>query len=267
MKMKNSYIFSLVFCLFLSNKVFSQKVFFFADDYIPNSIDSNMVCIHFSNSIFSFENKSPYTKKSTQSSPHLTRLEFVNLEYLIFLSNKFNSRFHPHFLVSMNVVPAGSSYLGSYLGFGISDSKLKYSFGLIGGSFFRRVPEFGNFRTRKNNFNYGSVFGFYLQSKTKYTNIHMLFCLEDGGTEYEHVRVAFRVGQLLGKKSFLKSFELVAVEQDFVGRGFGVSFSPLKRFGLELIHTSPHTDDMITNSRINNPTFEGVLITFSVYVD
>jgi hypothetical protein len=190
------------------------------------------------------------------------------MEMLLFPMMKYHKEFHPHVFLRLDVLTYG--YLSSRFGLGVSSRSLNSSMGVFHGNYHRRVPYESNFITRrKRSFENYPLSGFYIQSSSEYASFLFSVAFERTHNFYS-TRLSGKVGEILhfGEKgSPIRTSEVVMIHETLTGLGFGLSVSPFYRSRLEVLWIIPDREDVYEQARIQNKLSQGVMTSFSYFVE
>lgn len=154
-------------------------------------------------------------------------------------------------------------YISSRFGIGVSDRKLNSSIGFFVGQYHRRVPENGNFVTRRKRiFEHHPLRGFYVQSGSEDAYFFFTLIGEENRMFYS-TRLASRLGQTLSlgeDGSLLRNLEVVGIAESFTGAGIGVATTSMSRLRLEVIWITPDKSEQIEQARLKYNLSSGWLI-------
>lgn len=262
---------TVILCLILIPSIcYCQETLNDRPDFIPNQVDSNFFYCSFDLSfVFPTATENDFQKyRLREDAVKGNRLFKGEMEMLLFPMTRYDSRYHPHCFVRIDLVP--SFYLSSRLGFGISSKRWGSSLGIFHGTYYRRVPYESNFVTRrKRSFENYPLSGLYLQSSTKYANFFFSVALEKTHNFYS-TRSEIVLGELLflgDKDSQIRTLGVVMSYETLTGFGVGTSISLFERSRLDVSWIIPDNADVEEQARIQHKLAEGVMVSFRYYVN
>lgn len=271
--MKSILFFLLLVCV--SKPVFSQpRILDLNQDYFPNAVDSNYFSVLLGSSFFfDYGRKEDISKKGITPNigiqgnrPFDTEMEF-NYFFGHILGVDYDARFQPNAHVRIH---AFLNYMSSTYGLGISDKKLLSSVGFFYGSYYRKVPEDGNFVTRRRKiFENYPLQGFYLQSSSSHASV-FLSIAKERKRFYEYVRLTYKpAGKFVyfRKSGLLQNLQVVYTKEDFSGNGFGLSLGCVKNTNIELKWTIPDNLEKAEQLRVGYKMTSGAILKVEYWVN
>ena len=258
----------LGFLFILCERGFSQEALVTTKQFLPNALDSNnFICRLSLSALFPFDEITEFQKQRMDDRAiEGNRIFKGNMEMIYYPSTAYCHRLEPHFFFRAEAIPM--QYVSSKLGVGVSDRKLSSSVGFFTGNYLRRVPEGGNFVTRRSRrFDDYPLYGVYLQTVREDVSLFVSVAFERRHLFWSS-RIAGRMGHTLGFSQYrLREMEMVGVYESFTGLGFGFSTELLPGLRADVLSVIPQEDEINEQARLNYKLGRGVMVTLNLSIN